>query len=141
MELWVQHYAWLHSKYPKQKESRLSSILTNNPESPLLIMPDIPFLTYLIEDLIEIGTSMSGGMGVTPLTWSEIKAWSDLTDNRLASWESTIIMRLSQIFVSSYNKFDDKDFETPFSVEEFDREAASKSIGNMLRSLAQRAKK
>lgn len=104
-------------------------------------MPQLSGCSYLIDYLIEIGTSMASGFGVTPLTWSEIESWSNLTDIRISSWEATMLMSLSRTFTSSFNRFDDKDFPSPYVVEEFDREKVSQNIGNLLRSLASRVNK
>ena len=91
--------------------------------------------------MIEIGTSMASGFGVTPLTWSEIESWSNLTDIRISSWEATMIMSLSRTFTSSFNRFDEKEFPSPYVVEEFDRAKVSQNIGSLLRSLASRVNK
>lgn len=136
------HYAWLHSKYPKGTESRLSTIIEKSPDSPLLQMPELPDQSaYIINHVIEVGTTMSSGLGVTPLSWTEIKSWSELTMTDLTSWEASLIMELSRTFTSNYNKFDDKDFPTPYIIEEFDRSSASKNIGNALRFMAKRVNK
>ena len=84
---------------------------------------------------------MSSGFGITPLTWTEIKSWCEVTQTELSSWEATMVMSLSRHFSSSFNKFDEKDFPTPYMVEEFDREKASKTIGGALRLLAKRVNK
>lgn len=104
-------------------------------------MPEVENSEYLIEYLLEIGTSMASGFGVTPLTWTEIYSWQQLMSIELTGWELTQIMTLSRVFSANYAKFDEKDFPTPYTVEEFDREAASQGIGNALRSLASRVNK
>ena len=104
-------------------------------------MPQLSGCSYLIDCLIEIGTSMASGFGVTPLTWSEIESWSNLTEIDISSWEATMIMSLSRTFTSSFNRFDDKEFPSPYIVEEFDREKVSHNVGSLLRSLASRVNK
>lgn len=104
-------------------------------------MPEIQWLGYLINYLIEIGTSMASGFGITPLTWTEIEAWKNLTEVEITGSEASIIMRLSRTFTSCYNQYDGKDVPAPYIVEEFDREKVSSNIGSLLRSLASRVNK
>lgn len=139
--MWVAHYAWLHSKYPKKKESRLSTITQDNPDSSLLEMPEVNMCQNLLEYLLDIGISGSSGFGLTPLTWTELLSWSTLTGITLTSWESLALMNLSRAFTSYHGKFDEKDVASPHVVEDFDRNLVSQSIGFRLRSLAKRMNK
>ena len=115
--------------------------MNQNPESPLLEMPDVTNLTYIIEYLLELGTSLASGFGVTPITWTELRSWLELSELQLDSWESNLLISLSRSFCANYTKFDEKDFPTPYVIEEFDRKAASASIGGSLRLLAKRMNK
>lgn len=115
--------------------------MKQNPDSPMLKMPELDDAGYVIEYLLEIGTSMASGFGITPLTWSEIYSWSELSQTELSRWEASTIMSLSRTFTSKYNMFDEKDFPTPYILEEFDREEVSKTIGGALRLMASRMNK
>lgn len=84
---------------------------------------------------------MASGFGVTPLTWSEIESWSNLTEICISNWEATMLVNLSRTFTSNFNKFDGNEFLSPYVVEEFDREKVSQNIGSLLRSLASRVNK
>ena len=46
-------------------------------------------------------------MGHAPLPWSEIKAWSELTDTPLAPWEAQMIRRASSAYVGELSAEND----------------------------------
>lgn len=115
--------------------------MEDNEDSPLLTMPEVEDCKYLLEFLIDVGISSANGFGMTPLSWSELHSWSILTDTQLTSWDAATIIQLSRSFTSYFTKYDEKDFATPYQLEEFDREAVSQTIGSRLRMLAVRMKK
>lgn len=42
----------------------------------------------------------NGGYGPEPISWTELKSWSDLTQTKITPWEAVLIMKLSKSFVS-----------------------------------------
>lgn len=46
----------------------------------------------------------SGGMGIASITWSEIKAWSELTGTEVLPWEIEIIEAVEDEFMKSVNR-------------------------------------
>lgn len=44
------------------------------------------------------------GFNANALSYTEIKAWSDLTENKLAAWEVTAIKLLDNIYINSLGK-------------------------------------
>lgn len=46
----------------------------------------------------------NNGFGPNPLGWSEIAAWSSLTDVRLRPWEVKAIKRLDMLYLVTYAK-------------------------------------
>jgi hypothetical protein len=60
--------------------------------------------SYLIDYLFEIGPAMDGGMGIVPLSYGEIAAWSLLTGIRLRPWEARTLRRLSREYVDELHK-------------------------------------
>lgn len=104
-------------------------------------MPAIDDADYILSLLIEAGISESNGMGLTPLSWTELANWTYLSKIDINSWEASTIISLSRQFTASLNEYDDKDIPPPFTIEDFDREKVSQSIGDRLRSLAKRINK
>ena len=45
-------------------------------------------------------------MGLTPLSFSEIAAWANLTGRDLTPWEAALLRRLSRAFVGGYQTED-----------------------------------
>lgn len=66
-------------------------------------MPEISKGKYLIDVLLEIGMSKSGGFGAIPIDWQDIYAYCMLTATRLTREEVLIIRRLSRAYVSQLN--------------------------------------
>jgi len=60
--------------------------LTNKPEPP-------ERLIYLWEAFVSISSC-------TKVNFSEIKAWSDMTDMRIKAWELSIIMMLERVRIN-----------------------------------------
>jgi hypothetical protein len=59
---------------------------------------------YLIETLFEVGPSGPGGMGgEIPLSWGEVWAYAQATQNISEPWEFRAIMRMSRAFVKARN--------------------------------------
>jgi len=68
--------------------------------SPTTEMPDNG-CDLFVEAAIECGLCISNGMGITAITWSEIRAWSKIT-KRKSEWLLKIIKILSEAYVSEY---------------------------------------
>jgi hypothetical protein len=69
-------------------------------------MPDIAPFSYVIELLSQIGPS--------EVTWHEISSWCDLTGIKLSVWESNTIKRLSTIYTSCANRYNDSTAVSPY---------------------------
>ena len=135
----MQHHAWLHSSLPKSKKSRYASALETNPDSPILTYPTLSWESYVLQVLVEeLGVCQSNGFGPAPQTWQELSAWCNVTGNNLTHWESTIIIHLSRVYVGAYNKYNDTTEPAPYTVETFDRDRVSKSVGSFFRAMATR---
>lgn len=63
--------------------------------------------------LYELGLVSGSGFGTQPLSFTEIKAWSELTDMRITPFEVSALRRLSQDACSVLNA---KDNNCPVSV-------------------------
>jgi hypothetical protein len=61
-----------------------------------------------------LGWHARGFNGAEPLSWQEIKAWSDMTRNELAGWEATALRLMSQSYCNwQYRTSADKDIDPP----------------------------
>jgi len=55
---------------------------------------------YLLDFLWEIGPTLLAGMGTGPITFGEIRAWTELTGVELDPWEVRFLRRLSHEYLS-----------------------------------------
>jgi hypothetical protein len=102
-----------------------------------LLLPDVEEAEYVIRWWHEAGTVGQGGMGITPLSWQEIRAWRLENELSLSLWEVNAIRMLSTEYCSEYHEASSKDREPPYQEmleEEFDRTAVSNKIENVLLS-------
>lgn len=90
---------WLHSR-PKihnkddNPQSRIEQLTEGD---PLLDLPDTD--QFIIGCWHELGLCVSGGYGFTPLSFTEIKAYSDSVVE-LSPFDVSIIAKMSRIYVS-----------------------------------------
>ncbi|WP_419773338.1 phage tail assembly chaperone [Haemophilus seminalis] len=55
---------------------------------------------YLLEYFYAVSSSRQCGMSANPITFSEILAWSQLTNTSLARWEIEVIKRLDILWLN-----------------------------------------
>lgn len=55
---------------------------------------------YLLRYLQEAGPVLGTGMGVIPLTFTELQAWQSQTGLELRPWEATTLRRLSKDYAT-----------------------------------------
>jgi hypothetical protein len=67
-------------------------------------LPDVEYALYLVNLLDEIGAAQQSSMGLSPLTWQEIKAWKELTDTDITSWELLLIRHLSILYTTELSQ-------------------------------------
>jgi len=92
--------AWLHSAPKKHKndDSPQSRVDLLDDDSPAKSLPETD--DYLTQCFQLSGMFMSNGMGIAPLSWSELKAFTDLSGYALTGWESEQIIAMSRAFCS-----------------------------------------
>ena len=72
-----------------------------------------PEICYIWLWFIELhNTRQSGGFSASPISYTEIKAWSELTGWVLESWEVTAIKVIDQEFIAVQVKSQKKDGNT-----------------------------
>lgn len=89
---------WLHSR-PKfhDKEESKTRLERLQDGDPLLDMPEAD--SFLLSVWFDLGKCLSGGYGLTPLTYQEIKAYSDSVI-KLTPFECKTLIAMSRIYVS-----------------------------------------
>jgi len=99
--------------------------------------PPMPLCEYLVGYLWDAGPTMPGGMGHTPLTHSEIKAWQDNTGTVLTCWEAQTLRSLSSAYLAESQAAEAPDCPAPWTKEitEEAREDVSKKVQNAFRTL------
>ena len=61
-------------------------------------------LRHLLSAWNELASGRQHGFGAPqPITWSEIKAWAQMTGARLCPWEARILRRLDECWMSVWN--------------------------------------
>ena len=104
-------------------------------------MPPIEHGQYLLDYAFEIGPSKSTGQGPTVIDWVDIKAWVDLNELQLDSWEVLVVREISKAFVAQYYMSEGSLVPSPYQPPKIDHEVASTRIGNLLRGLMARKSK
>jgi len=60
---------------------------------------------YIWEWFMDLANSRQSGFGISPISYSELKAWSELSSTYLYTWEVSIIRRMDQCFIKVINEF------------------------------------
>ena len=63
---------------------------------------DVSKSGFILGAVTELGWAGSNGMGPTTLSWSEIKAYGELTGQNLAPWEARTLRNISEAYVYGY---------------------------------------
>ena len=70
------------------------------------IFPDIAPFDYVIDLLSQIGP--------TEVSWTELKAWQDLTGISLDYWELNTIRNLSILFSNKFQEYNNTNISSPY---------------------------
>ncbi len=54
--------------------------------------------------LYTVGPAAGTGFGLAPISWSEMRAWTELTATQLASWQAEALVLMSRAYVGEYNE-------------------------------------
>ena len=110
--------AWLNTTEKDRSQPRIK-LLEGEPS-----LPDIGPHQYIIDLMQDVGP--------IDLTWTELKSWITLTGIDLCAWESRIIMRLSHIYQSHMNQYNNTKATSPY-VEVIEGEALQSNIKSILK--------
>jgi len=91
-------------------------------------MPPNP-MPHIIERLIEIGLTEPAGMGMAPLSWQTIAAWSDLTGVALSPWEARLLRHLSTAYLGEFNRAGDETYPPPMRAKVTQRDIEIERAG------------
>lgn len=84
-------------------------------------MPPNP-APHILSRLIEIGLTEANGMGASPLSWREIRAWQELTGVELTPWEARLIRHLSTAYLAESRRGESENCPPPWRAEVTERE-------------------
>ena len=104
-----------------------------NPElqfPPLAVEAD-DLMTRL---LYTVGPGAGTGFGLAPISWSELRAWCELTATRLASWQAEALVLMSRAYAGEYNQASrTKGSHSPWA-DDKGQEKREESVADTLRS-------
>lgn len=124
---------------PVETKSRLERIRAEGRDLPLPPLADE--IAYMVGLLLDVGPCGYGAAGPVPLSSAEIESWLRLSGYALQPWEVRTLRAMSGAYCQQSRVSDAADCPPPWSaVVEVDREAVSKKVGDMFRTLA-RAKR
>ena len=103
-------------------------------------MPLLECGHYLIDLLHDAGTVTYNDGIAKRLSWSELKAWCDLTGLRLCPFESATIMMLSAAYADMLNEATDPNCPSPMlpKMTQSKREQVAIGLKNALRSIGKK---
>lgn len=100
------------------KLSRLDRLKKDGVTPP---MPPNP-APHIVARLVEIGLTEANGMGASPLSWREIRAWQEATAVELPPWEARLIRHLSTAYLSESRRAESENCPPPWRAEVTQRE-------------------
>lgn len=69
---------------------------------------------YLLAFFMEVGPSVSTGMGMAPIGFSDIEAWRNLTETNLTPWDALMLRQMSRAYVNQYAESRDPRCPAPY---------------------------
>lgn len=105
-------------------------------------MPEVD-AEYLVSYWQDIGLVGSGAMGATPLSATEIYAWSSLSAVELEPWEFSALKQMSQSYAAYLHKGENPEEPPPYGslVQEFDRNVVQKKVTNAFKAFLMAGRK
>jgi len=109
---------WLHATPKKSDKSRMEMY---DEDDFRRRMPEVE-AAYLLRPFFDSGMCSSNGMGVSAISWSELRNYCELTGTELSPWEAEQVMMMSRAYTASLRRSDDPLMPPPFTAEETDDE-------------------
>lgn len=113
------------------KVEKLTRLKIYGEDNPICKLPECD--EVVCRAFMECGLFSSGGMSIAPLTWSEVKAYSDLSRQDLTAWEAENVMMMSREYCSFSQKAKDWVCVQPYwpEMDEDELEAYRDSISRI----------
>lgn len=108
--MYSQHIGWLHATPEGAKESRLAKLPE---ESPLREPPDCD--NRLTNAFHGIGMCEYTMGGQSPISWTEINAYSIASQNNYDAWEKEAIRKMSENYCSWIHKGKNNNIQSPYN--------------------------
>jgi hypothetical protein len=121
--------AWLGCTPDKSRHSRLEQIRGNAVRergedgsaivgSAEVHLPEIPMaFENLLTFFISSGQATQTGMGLTSLSWAEIKAWREENELDVTLFERDLLKKMSEAYCAEYVKASDPKRPAPYTPE------------------------
>ena len=94
---WAGYYGWLHAPH-KDSHDTFRDIYGD-----AVWLPGAP-CEYIAGWFSDLGWYARGFNGPEPLSWSEIKSWSDLSGTNADAWEFGALRAMSNAYCNWYSK-------------------------------------
>lgn len=95
-------------------------------------MPPIEWGEYILGYLFEMGPTIPGSMGASPLTFSEIEAWQRVVAIDLQPFEAQLIRRLSVEYFGQSHASTRRDCPAPYGGDTQVRKITKKELDRKL---------
>lgn len=115
--MWVRQLAHYQSSGTEKKDNKDQAVsrfekLRKNKLEP--VFPELEAGSYILDIMQDIGYSKSGGMGMIPLDWIDIKSFSDVTGIIFTKDEAILIKKLSEAYVGQMQTSKYQDTYAPY---------------------------
>jgi len=78
-------------------------------------LPPLDAAAHLIGYLFEVGPMQAQGMGLGPISHSEIRAWQETSGIDLQPWEARFLRKLSGEYVAEVHEAEKQDRPAPWA--------------------------
>ncbi len=102
-------------------------------------MPDVGEAEFLIGYWKDIGLALPGGMGLVPLTATEVQAWQRGTGIELQAWEFSALLAMSRGYLVARQEGANPASTPPYGdpINEFDRATVGQKVCNAFKAFIQ----
>jgi hypothetical protein len=149
LRLAAKQLAWLNtSPVPKNKKVESKSDTRTRKErmeenDEIVILPEC-IADFLLCHLMEVGPSLSTGLGPAPFDHRHIEAWMRCNGIELPPWQCNLLVQLSREYVSFQSKAVEEDCPSPWATEEqteVRRDVVARALQSRMRALTSKPRK
>ncbi len=111
--LFARQLSWLNAA-PKQheKDNDPKQRIETLGNSKLNCLPDAD--RFIVCCFIECGVCLSGGMGISPITWTELNNYIKCSKTNISGYESELIIKMSREYCNFSHKAQKKSCLAPY---------------------------